>query len=157
MAQDVVAVGNGLGDSGGPAVVVADQIVGGPLSGRAAAIDEALGVDLEELERGRVDGRALAVAGGKVRDDRAVVALRPFGPLELDVGAGLDVGSQGTGLAILVADDVLRRVAGSVDETKVGGAGGPANGVRGVVGVGVLVNKVSAVAVLLLASLVSLY
>ena len=157
VAQDVVAVGDGLGDGGRPAVVVADQVVGGPLSGRAAAIDEALGVDLEELQRSRVDGGALAVAGGKVRDDGAVVALRPFSPLELNVRASLNGGSQGAGLAVLVADDVLRRVAGAVDETEVGGAGGPANGVRGIVGVGVFVNKVSAVAVPLLASFHSIH
>ena len=45
-----------------------------------------------------------------------------------------------------MADDVRGRVAVGGDEAEVGGLGGPADGVGGVVGVGVGVDYVAAVA-----------
>lgn len=92
MAQNIVAVRNSLGHGERVGVVVLNHVVTGPGTRRVAAIDQTLLVDLEELEAGLVDLGAVAVAGGQVVEDGAVVGLGPLGPLHFDLGAGLDAG-----------------------------------------------------------------
>lgn len=154
VAEDVVSAGNGSRDGDDGGVVVGDQLVSGPLARRRAAVDETLGFDLEELQRGLVRLGAVAVARGEVVEDGAVVALRPGVPLHLDLRAGGHGGSQGAGSTALMAGNVDSVITSTVDEAEVGGGGGPANGLGRVVHVGVLVDEVTRVAVVLSASLV---
>ena len=92
MTQNIVAIRNSLGHRERVRVVVLDHVVASPSTRGAAAVDQTLLVDLEELEAGLVDLGAVAVAGGQVVEDGAVVGLGPLGPLHFDFRAGLDVG-----------------------------------------------------------------
>lgn len=147
VAQHVVARLEGAGDGHGPAVVVGDEVVGRPGARRVSVVDQARLVDLEELQLRLVDGRAVAVAVGQVRDDRPVVAGRPGRPLQLDGAAGGHGGCQQRGRRIPVADDVWSLVFSAVDEAQVGGCRGPADDGGWVGFVGELVDDVPAVAV----------
>lgn len=104
VTHDIVAGSNAAGDGHGPAVVAGDQIVGGP--GVVTAADEALLIDLEELELGLVDGGAVAVAVGEVGDDRTLVTLGPGSPLQLDLLASSDLSRDSAVFGVLVADNV---------------------------------------------------
>lgn len=146
MAQDVISVGNGLGHGKGVGVVVLNHVVTGPGTWGVASIDETLCVDLEELQTGLVDLGAVAVAGGQVVEDGAVVALWPFRPLHLDLGTGLHGSSQSTGLCVFVADDIGALVVFGTDESKVCSLSRPTDGVGGIVRVGILVDEITAVA-----------
>lgn len=154
MAQNVVSVGNGLGHGERVGVVVLDHVVTGPGTRRVAAIDETLCVDLEELQVGLVDLGAVAIAGGQVVEDGAVVTLRPFRPLHFDLGTGLHGSSQSTGLCVFVADNIGALVVLGTDESKVCCLGRPADGVGSIVRVGILVDEITAVAVIGVKSLV---
>jgi hypothetical protein len=145
VAEDVVTGLNAAGDGDSAAVVIADQVVGGPGAGNGGVINEATLVDLEELQGGLVDRGAVAIAVGQVGNDGAMVRLGPFSPLELDAATGLDRGGDGTGLSTLVADDVRRSIRRAVDVTQVSGSIGPANGVGRAGLVGVLSNQISTV------------
>lgn len=145
VAEDVVASGDAAGDGHGPAVVVGDQVVGGPGTGGTAAIDETALADLEPLEGGLVDGRAVAVAAGEVVDDGAVVALGPLSPLQLNLSSGLDRSRELGVLGILVADDVGVGVAVGLDEAQVRGLLRPSDNIRGAGVVRVVVDQVSSV------------
>lgn len=147
VAQDVVAGGDAAGDGDGPAVVVGDEVVRRPGARRARVVDQALLVDLEELQRRLVDRRAVAVARRQVRDDGSVVAVRPWRPLQLDGAAGGHGGCQRCGRRIPVADDVRALVSCAVDEAQVGGGRGPADDGGWVGFVGERVDDVPAVAV----------
>ncbi|CRK28558.1 hypothetical protein BN1723_014141, partial [Verticillium longisporum] len=111
----------------------------GPGAGGAGAGDEADLGDLEELERGLVDGGAVtAAARGEVVDDGTLVGLGPGVPLEEDLATGGDDGGAlGVGGAA-VAGNVAGAEGGGGDEAVVKSGGGPADegGVVGVVGVG---------------------
>lgn len=72
MAQDVVARLDVLGDLDQPAVAVGNELVVSPLTRRGGAVDEAHAVDLEELQTGLVDSRAVTVARGQVVNDGAL-------------------------------------------------------------------------------------
>lgn len=147
MTKNVVPISHGLRDRERVRVVVLDHVVAGPGTRRVAAIDETLGVDLEEFQTGLVGLGAVAIAGGQVVEDRAMVALGPRSPLQFDLGTGFHVGCQGARLALLVADDVGGLVVGRRNGAQVGGFGGPANGLGSVVRVSVLVDEVSTIAV----------
>lgn len=147
MTENIVSISHGLRNRKGVRVVVLDHVVTGPSTWGVAAVNQTLLVDLEELQAGLVGLGAVAVARSQVVQDRAVVTLGPLGPLQFDLGAGLHVGSQGTGLCVLVADNVGRLVFAGRHESEISSVGRPANGLGRVVRVGVLVDKVAAVAV----------
>lgn len=128
-AEDVVAVGDVLGDAHGlGVVVVVEDDIRGPLArlllcaalgvaGAGRVADQATLVDLEEGELGLVDLGAVAVAGGEPGGGPAVVAAVPSDlvlglaatgaePLEGDLGASGGFGSEGRWRSILVGDDV---------------------------------------------------
>jgi hypothetical protein len=141
VAEHVVASLDGAGDSNRPTVVVAPQVVGGP----GARTDETSLIDLEELQGGLVDGRAVAIAVGQVGDNGAVVALSPLAPLQLDAATSLDRSRDGTGPGILVADDVRRGVRRTVNVAQVGGSVRPGNSRGRAAHVGVLANQISTI------------
>lgn len=147
VAEDVVAGGKGLGDGGGPGVVVGNEVGGSPRLG--ADVVAGL-VDLDPLEGRLVGGRALAGALGHVGEDGAEVGFGPGGPQEVDLAAGGDGGGDGSGLRVLVAVDVGRLVAGAVDEAVVEVLGVPADGLGHLlaVGLGVVVVELEAALVL---------
>lgn len=70
VAQDVVTRRDGGGDLDHPGVVVLNELIVTPGSRDGRVVDEADGVDLEELERCLVDGRAVVAAIGEVGDHR---------------------------------------------------------------------------------------
>lgn len=143
VAQDIVSGSNIAGDGDGPAVVVGDQVVSGPGAGSFTAINETLLVDFEELQGGLVDLGAVTIAVSHVGDDRTMVTLRPFRPLQLNLFASTDLSRDGTGFGALGANDV--RVGVVIDEAQVSGLSGPSDGVRGVVGVSIGGDNVSPV------------
>jgi hypothetical protein len=145
VTEDVVTGRDAAGDSDSAAVVVADQVVRSPGTRDAAVIDETSLVDLEELQSGLVDGRAVAIAVGQVGDDRAVVRLGPLTPLQLDATTGLDGSRDGTRLSTLVADDVRRGVRRAVNEAQVGSSVRPTNSLGRAALVGVLSNEITTV------------
>lgn len=139
VTHHIVARLDAAGDGNSVAVVVADEVVGGPGTRNIAVIDQTSSVDLEEFEFGLVNGRAVTVAVSKVGDDRTVVRLGPLSPLQLNLTTSLDRGGDGTGLAILVADDVAAGVGGAINEAIISGILIPADvvGVVGLIVVGV--------------------
>jgi hypothetical protein len=145
VAEDVVAGLDAAGDSDSAAVVVADQVVGGPGAGNGAVVDETTLVDLEELQSCLVHGGAVAIAVGQVGDDRAVVTLGPLSPLQLDATTGLDGSRDGTRLGTLVTDDVRRGIRRTINVAQVGGSVGPGNGLGRVALVRILSNQISTI------------
>lgn len=75
-----------------------------------------------------------------------MVTFRPLSPLQFNFATSSNFSSQSTWRSVLVTDDIGGLVSSAVHESKVGGRGGPANGIWGIVRVGVLVNKVSTIA-----------
>jgi hypothetical protein len=130
VTENVVTSGNGARDGHSAAVVGGNEIVRCPFTRDVAAIDQTSLIDLEELEGGLVDLGAVTLAVGHVGDDRAVVALGPLSPLQLDGTTGLDLCGDRTGAGLLVTDNVGARVAGGVDEAKVGGSLSPSDVLR---------------------------
>lgn len=120
VTENVVSSGDGAGDGDSSAVVVGNELVGCPLAGDVAVVDQTSLGDLEELEGGLVDLGAVAITVGHVSDDRAVVALGPLGPLQLNLTTGLNLGGDRTRGGLLVANNVRASVAAAVDEAEVG-------------------------------------
>lgn len=137
VAQDVVS-GLQVGrDLDLVAEVVAEDLVGGPGAWGGAG-DEALLLDLDELERGLVHGGRV-VRRCKVVNNRAVVRLGPGVPGSSDRAASSDGGVvEHTVLGALVADDVGVRVGAGGDEAVVRRGGGPGNEVVQLRGVGLV-------------------
>ncbi|GJC98596.1 hypothetical protein ColKHC_07422 [Colletotrichum higginsianum] len=138
VAPDVLAGLQGGGDGDLPGEVLGDELVGSP-----AAAGETSLLDLEELERGLVDGGAVVTARGEVVDDGALVGLGPGVPEDLELVTGGNLGGQGSVLGVAVADDVGTSVGRGGDETVVGGAVGPAVDIGGRVLVGQLGDVVA--------------
>lgn len=65
-----------------------DQLIGSPATWRSAPIDQASGMDLEELQLCLGDSGAVTVAVCQIGDDWAVVRFRPGVPGDVDLGAG---------------------------------------------------------------------
>lgn len=145
MTQDVVTGSDVAGDSDGVAVVVGDQVVGSPCARNVAIIDETLLVNLEEFKRGLVDLGAITVAVGQIGDDRAMVTLRPFGPLQLNILTSCHRSRDGTRLRILVTDNIRVRVGAGRDEAQISSFGRPSNSLWRAVGVSVGRDNVSSV------------
>ena len=93
------------------------DVVRAPLAWRNAAILQTNGVELEEVEVGLGDLSAITIAASHVVDDRAVMAIWPGVPDEVDGAASghWDVG--GTWSGLLVADDIARTVSIWGDKT----------------------------------------
>ena len=132
VAQNVVAVLDGLWDRDVPrAVGLAEDIIRPPPGFAAADAELQLAhlLDLEELQLGLVDGGAVAVAGCQVGDDGSVVRLGPCRPVQVDDAAG---GDRGGGLlrvgGVDGADNVGAVDGAAVDGTQVGVPRGPADG-----------------------------
>ena len=145
VTENVVASGDGAGDGDSGAVVVGNELVSCPLAGGVAAVDQTGLGDLEELEGGLVGLGAVAIAVGHVGDDRAVVALGPLGPLQLDLTTGLDLSGDRTRGGFLVANNVGAIVAAAVDEAEVGSLLSPSNVLGHLGHVGVAVHEVATV------------
>jgi hypothetical protein len=120
MAHNIVTSRNPGRNSHSPLIPSSDKFIARPSTGGRRAIDQTIFFDLEELQRGLVDRGAVAVAGGEVGDQRAVVRLWPVGPLDVDARACSDSGAQGSVCCVAVADDVRVLVLGSVYEAEVG-------------------------------------
>jgi len=106
MTSDIVAWLDSLWDDGGPAVVVRNELVRSPSARDSGVVDETDGIDLEELQVCLCHTFARAVAVGKIGDDRAVMRVRPWGPLELNRVSG-SYGSRGlTRCGTEMADDL---------------------------------------------------
>lgn len=149
VAPDVVARLEVRRDLDEPRVVVGDQEVRPPGTREDGIVDQTDAADVEELERGLVDGGAVAIVTlGQHVDDGAFVGTRPGGPVDLDVVAGLDRGVP-TGVGgILVADDVAAGVGVRGDVTVVCVVGGPAYADWGVRLVSVFGRKIKLVSIL---------
>ena len=106
VAQDIIAWGNVGWDLDSPGVVVGDHVIVGELWWGGADICHADTVDLEELESGLVDARAVAIAVCEVVEDWAVVGLWPLSPLQRDRFTGGDWGTDGARSSTTSADDV---------------------------------------------------
>lgn len=152
MAEHVVARLDRAGDRHSPAVVVGNQLVRRPGPRHIGVVDQARLIDLEEFERRLVDCGAVTVAFGQVVNHRAVVAVRPGGPLELDFAAGSNGRRECAWSAVLVADDVWLGVFAAVDEAQVGGRGGPSDDRWGVGLIGELVHDVAGITIILATS-----
>jgi hypothetical protein len=106
VTEDIVA-GCDVGWYGhGPAVVRRNELVAGPGAWWRSVVDQTTLVDLEELERGLVHICTVAVARGEVVEDRAVMAIWPWRPLQLDGVTSGDFCCQSARFGTLVADDV---------------------------------------------------
>lgn len=107
MTENIATTLDVLGDSDGAGEVVGDQVVSGPCSRDCVVVDEALGLDLEELEAAGLDLCAITWASSEVVDDGAVMGVRPGVPLEVNGITSCDsdegLASRGT----LVAGNVL--------------------------------------------------
>lgn len=116
VAEDVVARGNILGDLHEPGARVSDEYVGAPVTG-VGPVDVANLVDLEELERGLVDGFAIAVTVGEVVQNGSVVRIGPNDrPLDGDGVTRLDGCVAAGGCGVLVADNVACLIGVGGDE-----------------------------------------
>jgi len=96
-----------------------DEVVRGPETGRAGTVDQALLGDLKEAERASRVRRRVAADLGQVVGDRAVVALWPGVPLQLQGVASLDRDGGRGGLGRLVAGDVRGAEGVGLDEAVV--------------------------------------
>ena len=138
MAEDIIARRDRRRDLHHPGVIVGNHLVRAPHAGDGFLLDDSDAVDLEELQRGLVDGLAAAVAAREVVDHGAVVALWPGGPLQADLVAGCDDGVAARVGRVQVADDVVCGEGVGRDEAVgcVGRLPGDDHGGVGVVGVG---------------------
>lgn len=114
MAQDVLARRKVGRDLSAPLHSVREHLVRAP-EARVRAGKQARFVELEELERGRVDVCELALDFGEVAQAGTVVAFGPGAPLEFDGAACSDGRGDGTGFTAAVADYVwaVKRVGGN--------------------------------------------
>lgn len=146
MTENVVSRGNIGGNLNHPAVIVGNELVGGPLSWGISTINQAGLGDLEELERGLVNSLAsLRTAVGEVVDDGTVVALGPSIPLNKDLVTSGNNG-MGTGVfGVLMTDDVgVGEVLGT-NEAVVGVGGSPGSNLRRILGVREYIDVVALV------------
>ena len=120
VAEHIVAWRDGRRDLQQPGVVVGDQLIVAPDAGRVGLVDQADGVDLEELQRRLVNRLAGSVAVGQVAQDWAMVAAWPGRPLEEDFVAGSHDGVRVGVLRGLVADYVGGVILVRSDEPVVG-------------------------------------
>lgn len=127
VTENIVTSGDGAGDSHSGAVVGSNELVTCPCTGDVSVVDQTGLGDLEKLEGCLVDHGAVAIAVSHVGNDRAVVALGPVSPLQLDRATGLDLGGDRTRSGFLVANNVGASVARAVDVAEVGGLFTPSN------------------------------
>lgn len=99
MADDIVSWREFGGDDSRTGEVVADELVSDPVSG---GDNGGLG-DFVPAERARAEVGAIAVARGNVVDDRALVAVWPCVPCELNQVSSIDIGIEFASGSALVA------------------------------------------------------
>lgn len=94
-----------------------DEVVRGPGAGRAGTADESRLLDFEEAQGARAGRGRVAVDLCKVVDDRAVVALWPGVPLELQSVSSVDRNGVRSRLGGLMASDVRSAEVSWLNET----------------------------------------
>lgn len=67
-------------DGDRPCIVVGNQLIRGPCPWNLTVVDEAGFIDLEELERGLVDGGTISITGCEIVEDRTMVGVWPDSP-----------------------------------------------------------------------------
>lgn len=132
VAEHIVAIFDGLWDRDVPRPIGLAKDIIGPSTSFAAAntkLQLAHLSNLEELQRGLVNGCAVAVAGRKVGDDGSVVRLWPCRPVQVNETA---CGDRGRGFlrvgGVDGADDVGAVDGAAVDWAQVGVPRRPADG-----------------------------
>src|ERR1700760_1680358 len=87
--------------------LLTDKLVGRPSTRRSSIIDETALLDLEEVQGRLVYLCTVAVlAACQIVDHRAVVAIGPGAPLQIDRAAGFDGNGDSAWRCILVTSDV---------------------------------------------------
>lgn len=110
VTENVVARGDVLGDLYEPGACVGNEHIRRPGT-RVRPVEVTDLVDLEKLERGLVNGLAVAVAVGQVVQNGPLVRVGPGdGPLDGDGVARVDRCVAACWSGVLVADDVARLI-----------------------------------------------
>lgn len=149
MAQNIVSRCDGVRDCYSPAVVGGDKLVGSPCAWDGGVVDQTTLINLDEVQRGLIHGRTVAIAVGEIGDNRTVMAIGPCGPLELDSASCSNRGRNRSRCGILVADNVWVGILSGIDESQVCCSSCPPNDSWWVGLVGELIHNVSGVASLL--------
>ena len=117
MSKDIIARSNAFGNGDSPAIVVGDQLIRCPGSWGRIVINQSDTVDLIEFQYSLVYGGTFPIAIGKVVNDWAVMANRPWGPQKLDNSSSLDRGSCLAWSSTKMTDNIWEGIVVWVDET----------------------------------------
>lgn len=145
VAHNVVSRSDGIRDCHSPAVVGGDKFVGSPCTWSTGVVDQTTLVNLDKVQLSLVHSRAVAIAVGEVGDNGAVMAVRPWAPLELDSASCSNWSRNRSRCGVLVADNVWICILRRIDKSQVGCSGCPPNDSWWVGLVGELIHKVSRV------------
>jgi hypothetical protein len=84
MSKNVITSFDISGDGDSAAVAIFDELIRSPSSRNSSITNQAASIDFEELQSGLIDIRAVAVAVRHIRDNGAMVIIRPSAPGQLD-------------------------------------------------------------------------
>lgn len=88
VSQNIISGSNARRDLDHPAVAVGNQLVVSPSARDLGAVHQTDAIDLEKLQGILVHGLTGLAAVGQVVNHRAMMGIRPLGPLQVDPVSG---------------------------------------------------------------------